>query len=43
MGRRPSWYDKGITLAYRTWRHLVNPRDAMERVLRGPIFRRTLD
>lgn len=42
MGRRRNRWDKCLQLAFRGWRHLANPRDTIERIVRGPIFGRTL-
>lgn len=42
-GRGRNNWDNGWEVAYRAWRHLRNPRDTLERVLRGPIFGRSLD
>ena len=43
MGRERNRWDKCLQLAFRGWRHLANPRDTIERIVRGPIFGRTLD
>lgn len=43
MGRDPSRWDKPLHLVYRFWKHLANPRDTIERVIRGPVFGRELD
>jgi glycosyltransferase involved in cell wall biosynthesis len=43
MGRSPNRVDKSLRLFFRMWRHALNPRDTMERVLRGPVFGRSLD
>lgn len=43
MGRNLGRWDKELGRAYRMHRRLINPRDTMERILRGPIFRRALD
>jgi glycosyltransferase involved in cell wall biosynthesis len=42
-GRFPTRWDEALMLAHRFWRKLSNPRDTIERVLRGPILRRPLD
>jgi len=43
MGRSPSKWDKRLTLIFRYWRHLMNPRDTFERIFHGPVFGRKLD
>ncbi len=43
MGRGPNGWDKRLSLIFRCWRHLVNPRDTFERVFHGPVFGRKLD
>lgn len=43
VGRNPNRLDKAITFALRVWKHLENPRDTFERVLRGPVLKRNLD
>ena len=42
LGRDPKDWDRSIGLMFRCWKHLTNPRDAMQRLLRGPIFGREL-
>ncbi len=42
MCRYPNRWDKNLELAFRMWKHVTNPRDTMERILRGPVFGRTL-
>jgi glycosyltransferase involved in cell wall biosynthesis len=41
MGRPRNRWDKGIEKVLRVWKHLVNPRNTMERIFRGPVFGRT--
>jgi glycosyltransferase involved in cell wall biosynthesis len=43
MGRGPNRWDKPLSLIFRCWRHLMNPRDTFERVFHGPVFGRKLD
>jgi len=43
MGRHRNRWDKGVELAYRIWKHAANPRDTMERLLRGPVFGHTFN
>lgn len=40
MGRQRNRYDKGIEAALRVWKHVANPRNTMERIVRGPVFGR---
>jgi glycosyltransferase involved in cell wall biosynthesis len=40
IGRLPNRWDKCLEQLFRLWKHVANPRDAMERVMRGPIFGR---
>ena len=42
MGRRRNRWDKRLEPAFRMWKHVTNPRDTMERILRGPVFGRNL-
>lgn len=42
IGREPNRWDKPLYFMYRFWKHLANPRDTLERVLRGPVFGRKL-
>lgn len=42
LGRRRSRLDGLVELGWRTWKHLTNPRDTIERIRRGPISGRTL-
>jgi glycosyltransferase involved in cell wall biosynthesis len=41
--RDPDNWDKAMKLALRCWKHLANPRDTIQRVLRGPVIGRSLD
>jgi glycosyltransferase involved in cell wall biosynthesis len=43
VGRSPNNLDKCMMFAHRLWKHLLNPRDTVERILRGPVVRRKLD
>ena len=43
MGRSPNRWDMSLRFFFRMWRHLVNPRDTMERIFRGPVFGRSLN
>ena len=43
MGRAPNGWDIPIHLFLRWWKHVANPRDTIERVLRGPVSGRRLD
>jgi glycosyltransferase involved in cell wall biosynthesis len=43
MGREPNKWDQPVNFLFRCWKHLTNPRDTIERVLRGPVFGRPLD
>lgn len=43
MGRDPGRSDQLVSFFFRCWKHLANPRDTIERVLRGPVFGRKLD
>ena len=40
MGREPKGYDRACSFGYRMLRHLRNPADTWERILRGPVFGR---
>lgn len=40
LGRRRNLLDKGIEATFRVWKHIVNPRNTLERVMRGPVFGR---
>jgi glycosyltransferase involved in cell wall biosynthesis len=42
-GRSPNRWDTSLQVFCRLWRHLLNPRDTMERILRGPVFGRPLN
>jgi glycosyltransferase involved in cell wall biosynthesis len=42
MGRPPGKADAAISFGYRLRRKILNPRDTWERVLRGPVFGRSL-
>lgn len=42
MGRHRNRWDQFLQLVFRVWKHLLNPRNTMERVLRGPVFGREL-
>ncbi len=42
LGREPNQWDKVITRAYQICRRVLNPRDTVERLFRGPIFRRKI-
>lgn len=37
IGRRRSRWDRKLEFLYRTWKHFANPRDTVERILRGPV------
>jgi glycosyltransferase involved in cell wall biosynthesis len=41
--RDPDNWDKAMNLVLRCWKHLANPRDTIERALRGPVSGRSLD
>lgn len=41
-GRQPNRWDKMLMLGHRVWKHLVSPRDTVERIVKGPVFGRTL-
>jgi glycosyltransferase involved in cell wall biosynthesis len=43
MGRRPNRLDMLISRALKTWKHVINPRDTCERLLRGPIYGRRVE
>jgi hypothetical protein len=43
MGRKPQVYDRLLAFGYRVIRHILNPMDTWERILRGPVFGRSLD
>lgn len=43
LGRPRNRWDRVVESILRVWRHLANPRDTMERILRGPVYGRTLD
>ncbi len=43
QGRDIRQYDRLLGSALRLYRHLSNPLDSMERILRGPVFGRPLD
>ena len=40
MGREPNGVDKKLKVGFQIWKHLMNPRDTLERILRGPVFQR---
>jgi len=40
MGREPNGIDKKLKVGFQIWKHLMNPRDTLERILRGPVFQR---
>ena len=42
-GRPQQKADLVITFGYRVLRHILNPRDTLERILRGPVFGRSVD
>ena len=42
-GRRRNKLDKGIEAAFRVWKHIANPRDTLERILKGPVYGRSPD
>src|SRR5215831_12444128 len=43
INRDPDNWDRAVNLVLRYWKHLANPRDTIERVLRGPVLGRALD
>jgi len=42
IGRNRLWIDDRISTILRVWKHLTNPRDTAERLIRGPIAGRTV-
>ena len=42
MGRQPRESDRILAMGFRVLRHILNPRDTWERVLRGPVFGRSV-
>jgi glycosyltransferase involved in cell wall biosynthesis len=40
IGRPRSSRDARLEFLYRIWKHFANPRDTVERILRGPVFGR---
>ena len=42
-GRPQKTADLVITFGYRVLRHILNPRDTLERIRRGPVFGRSVD
>lgn len=42
IGRPRSPWDAKLEFLCRTWKHFANPRDTVERILRGPVFGRSL-
>lgn len=43
VGRNFNRRDKVLQILFRGWKHLANPRDTYERILRGPIYGRTTE
>ena len=43
VGRNPNSFDHLLESYYRVIRHLTNPRDTIERIMRGPVWGRDLD
>ncbi|WP_109487977.1 glycosyltransferase family 2 protein [Occallatibacter savannae] len=43
MNRDPNRWDRTLNRVFQFWKHLSNPRDTIERVLRGPVFGRSID
>lgn len=43
IGRRRNRWDRVVESGLRFWKHLANPRDTIERIMRGPVFGRSLD
>jgi glycosyltransferase involved in cell wall biosynthesis len=41
-GRKPTRWDRRLRSIYMAWKHLQNPRDAFERITKGPVFGRRL-
>ena len=43
IGRPTNHLDRGVGMICRVWKHLVNPRDTIQRVFKGPVSHRVLD